>query len=103
MLAPVHTVTIATMHSFLRVTMSRFFAVAAAVWGIGGCVALLVGLLFLGAANSFGAALTPYVGGGLMALVGVLGLIAGLIAAVWPSSKKKAARGEDRPWLRGDR
>ncbi|PQV44831.1 hypothetical protein B0G83_12062 [Paraburkholderia sp. BL21I4N1] len=83
--------------------MSRFCAVAAAVWGIGGCIALIVGLLFLGAANSFGAALTPYIGGGLMAFVGLLGLIAGLIAAVWPSSKKNARRAEDKPWLRGDR
>lgn len=76
--------------------MNRFFTAAAAVWGIGGSIALIGGLLLLGESNSLGASLEPYIGGGLMALVGVLGVIVGLIAAVWPS-KKNTAPGHRKP------
>ncbi|WGS54220.1 hypothetical protein LFL96_24645 [Paraburkholderia sp. D15] len=76
--------------------MNRFFAAAAAVWGIGGSIALIGGLLLLGKSNALGASLTPYIGGGLMAIVGVLGVIAGLIAAVWPSGKN-SARSQHKP------
>jgi fumarate reductase subunit C len=62
--------------------MSRFFTAAVAVWGVGACLALLVTLLLASGSNSLGAGLVPFIGGGLVVAVGILGLIVGLIAAV---------------------